>query len=362
MAKVDIGQKIVIRLPQELITDCHLSVPGWDELKGKNGYCRDKERARLDPNAPTSVTGRDAQGSPLFEFRLPYRSYDEGVCLLPYEDHLQRLGLKPEDPWLVIGARNLGNNLRIVGWRRDKGLLELNGEDATRREYHCLCKRKAGSLSMERIKFSKEGKPLSELGEGDLIWAVSGQCLLWDGERASIEQIIPYTYDLRHVWEIPDGDPLEAMTDEFMAAADSLPQEAASKLMNFATSKNYRRECNYLHSAVGISQDGATIVIVQQHGKFEDIAETLKCAEAYRAIELDQGGSCSVMIGGTRSFSPGRTIFASHHFRPRALSLIVFGLGQLDEETFNEASNLLCTKAMQGMASTAPKLTSRRNL
>lgn len=341
MAKIDIGQKIVIRLPQELITDCHLSIPWWDELKGRNGYCRDKERASQDPNAPTFVTGSDPQGNPLSMFRLPYRSYDEGICLLPYEDHLQRLGLKPEDPWLVIGARNLGNNLRIIGWRRDKGLLELNGEDATKREYHCLCKRKAKSLSIEKVKFSKEGKPFSELGESDLVWAVSGQNLLWDGKTADIEQIIPYTYDLRHVWEIPAGGPLEEMMDKFMAVANLLPQEAASELMNFAASKNYRRECNYLHSAVGISEHGETISIVQQHSRFEDIAETLKHADAYRAIELDQGGSCSIMIGGTRSFRPGRIIFASHYFRPRALSLIVFRLSQLDGETFDEASNLL---------------------
>lgn len=341
MAKIDIGQKIVIRLPQELITDCHLSIPRWDELKGGNGYCRDKERASQDPNAPAYVTGSDPQGNPPFASRLPYRSYDEGVCLLPYEDHLQRLGLKPEDPWLVIGARNLGNNLRIVGWRRDKGLLELNGEDATKREYHCLCKRKAKNLSIEKVRFSKEGEPLSELGESDLVWAVSGQNLLWDGKTPDIEQIIPYTYDLRHVWEIPAGGPLEEMMGKFMAVANLLPQEAASELMNFAASRNYRRECNYLHSAVGISEHGETISIVQQHGRFEDMAETLKHAGAYRAIELDQGGSCSITIGGTRSFSPGRIIFASHYFRPRALSLIVFRLSHLDGETFDEASNLL---------------------
>lgn len=341
MAKIDIGQKIVIRLPQELITDCHLSIPGWNELKGKNGYCRDKERAGQDPNAPTFVAGRDAQGNPLLEFRLPYRSYDEGMCLLPYEEHLHRLGLKLEDLWLVIGARNLGNNLRIIGWRKDKGLLELNGENATKREYHCLCKRKAKNLSVEKIKFSKEGKPISELGESDLIWAISGQNLLWEGKGTDIGEIIPYTYDLRHVWEIPAGDPLEEITDKFMAVANLLPQEAVDELINFAASKNYKRQCNYLHSAVGVSEHGETIIIVQQHGKFEDIAATLKRAGAYRAIELDQGGSCSIMIGGTRSFSPGRIIFASHYFRPRALSLIVFRLSQLNEETFSEDSNLL---------------------
>lgn len=347
MAKIDIGQKIVIRLPQELITDCHLSVPGWDELRGKNGYCRDRGRASQDPNAPTFVASKDAQGNPLLEFRLPYRSYDEGICLLPYEDHLQRLGLRPEIPWLLIGARNLGNNLRIIGWRKDKGLLELNGENATKREYHCLCKRNAKGLSIEKIKFSKEGKPISKLSAGDLVWAISGQKLLWDGKPGDIKEIIPYTYDLRHVWEIPAGDPIEEITDKFMAVANLSPQEAAGKLIDFAASKNYRRECNYLHSAIGISEHGETMTIVQQHGKFEDTAETLKRAKAYRAIELDQGGSCSIMIGGTRAFSPGRIIFASHYFRPRALSLVAFRLSQLSEETLNEDSNLLSANPIQ---------------
>lgn len=341
MAKIDIGQKIVIQLPQELIIDCYLSVPGWDELRGKNGYCRDRERASQDPNTPTFVASKDAQGNPLFKFKLPYRSYDEGICLLPYEDHLQRLGLMPENPWLLIGARNLGNNLRIVGWRKDKGLLELNGENATEREYHCLCKRKAKGLSIEKIKFSKEGKPISKLSEDDLVWATSGQRLLWDGKVADIKEIIPYTYDLRHVWEIPAGNPIEEIMDKFMAVANLSPQEAASKLIDFATSKNYRRECNYLHSAIGISEHGETLTIVQQHGKFEDLAETLKHAKAYWAIELDQGGSCSIMMGGTRAFSPGRIIFASHCFRPRALSLIAFRLSQLSEGSFKEDSDIL---------------------
>lgn len=348
MVKIDIGQKIVIRLPQELIIDCHLSVPGWDELKGKNGYCRDKERANQDPDAPTFVAGKDAQGNPLFKFRLPYRSYDEGICLLSYEDHLQRLGLKPEDPWLILGARNLGNNLRIIGWREDKGLLELSDENVTKREYHCLCKRNAKGLSIEKIEFSEEGEPISKLSESNLIWAVSGQKLLWDGKVADIKEIIPYTYDLRHVWKIPADDSIEEIMNKFMAVANLLPQEAADDLINFAASKGFRRECSYLHSAIGISEYGETMIIVQQHGKFEDVAETLKHAGAYRAIELDQGGSCSIMIGGTEGFSPGRTISASHYFRPRALSLIVFHLSQLSKETFNEDSNLLSANPIQG--------------
>jgi len=284
---IEVGQMLILKIPQRLIKECWLSVPGWEKLKGKNGLCRDRKRASQDPKFTQ------------LGFKLPYRSYDEEYCLLSYERHLQYVGLRPEDSWLIVGIRNLGNNLRIIGWDRQHSLLELNGEHATSgREYCCLCRTKDGRLLIDRLSF-RGGKP----NRDDLIWAASGQELVWNGEPAPIEKIVAYTYDLRHVWQIA-GDPvpemgphantgalIEEISDRFLDMSDSTVEEAAQELINFASAKGYGRTTDYLHSAIGISEDEETLVILQRHGRFEDVAETLIQAGVHRAIELDQGGS-----------------------------------------------------------------------
>ena len=336
-----LGQMIVSKIAQEMIHNSYLSVPGWDGIANKNGLCRDKKRAVQDPNAPVKSDG---------SLDLPYRSYDEDVCLFSYEEHLERLNLKPEDPWLLIGARNLGNNLRIVGYDFQRGVLELDGESAisSDREYCCLCKTQDGNLIVDRVSFAS-GIPSRK----DLSWAVSGQELVWDGKPSPIEKIIPYTYDLRHVWRIEGrtmaemgaraygGDLIEEMIDRFMELSDGLPSVMSDKLIRLAEQRGYSRERHYLHNAIGVTEDGKEVVIVQRHGSFEDVGETLARAGAFRAIELDQGGSCSVMMGGTDQFIPGRTIFASHYFRPRGSALLIFKLSSLSAEVFAEDSSLL---------------------
>jgi len=331
---IELGQMLILKIPQPLIEECWLSVPGWEQLKGGNGLCRDRKRASQDP--------KFAQ----LGFKLPYRSYDEKCCLLPYEKHLQTFGLKPKDPWLIVGIRNLGNNIRIIGWDYRQGLLELNGENAASgREYCCLCKTRDGRLSIERLSFLN-----GKLNRDDLVWAASGQELVWEGEPAPIDKIVAYTYDLRHVWQIPGGllpemGPhanagalIEEMADKFIEVADFTFEDAAQRLIDFATAKGYKRESNYLHSAIGISKDGETLITIQRHGRFEDVAKSLIHAGAYKAIELDQGGSCGVMMGGSDEFNPGRIILASHYFRPRGLALLVFSLKEL---SFSESSALL---------------------
>jgi len=331
---MELAQMIVLKIPQRIMEGSWLSVPGWEKLKLTNGLCRDRIRASQDIKF-TSLG-----------LKLPYRSYDEKSCLLPYYRHLEILDLKSDDLWLIIGMRNLGNNLRIIGWNRSKGLLELNSENATfGREYCCLCKAEDGRLSINRVSFVN-GMPNKE----GLIWAGSGQELVWEGKPAHIENIIPYTYDLRHVWQIPGkmaykmgphanrGALIEEMCDEFVSVMDSTPSEVTRRLINLARAQGYERESNYLHSALGISEDGETLIVVQRHGKFEDIAETLIRAGAYRAIELDQGGSCSIIMGGSKDFNRGRIISSGHYFRPSGLSFLVF---TVEELTFIENSTLL---------------------
>jgi len=325
---------LILKIPQGLIENCYLSIPGWDYLNGGNGLCRDSIRAMKDSHAP-----RDEKGN----LKLPYRSYNESCFVLPYDVHLRSLKLKSDDPWLLVGARNLGNNLRIVGYKNDKAenqrLFQLNGENADKNEsleYSCLCM-KDGRLSIEKVKFIG-GKP----NQDGLTWAVSGQELVWDGNPVKSDldietRIVPFTYDLRHVWRTKgvseiEQDPewMPIMADCFVENLGKTPTELTQALKLLIEEKgfDFQRECHYLHNAIGISRTGE-VIIVQRHGKLEDVARTLCDAGSYRAIELDQGGSCSVMLGGTDEFKPGRIIFASHYFRPRGIALLVFKLNQL---------------------------------
>ncbi|OGN90841.1 MAG: hypothetical protein A2158_05140 [Chloroflexi bacterium RBG_13_46_14] len=335
---IEIGQMMVTKIPQQVISNSWLSVPGWEHLTGTNGLCRDYIRASQDP-AFDSAT-----------MKLPYRSYEIEKCLFPYEKHLEGVGLSPSDKWILTGARNLGNNLRIVGWDCRKGLLELNGENATSgREYCCLCKSENGKLFIDHVSFP-DGIPDSD----NLSWAVSGQELVWDGKPSSLDKIIPYTYDLRHIWKIPggtvsnmgprpySGTKIEEMCDRFVSISNLLAGEVTRILLDFARREEYERENDYFHNAIGISEDGDSIIILQQHGSFETVTASLIHAGAYRAIELDQGGSCGVMMGGDSDFSPGRLMIASHYFRPRGLSLLIL---KLNESEITESSDLLYNKS-----------------
>jgi hypothetical protein len=335
---ISIGQMIVLQIPQETIRKCHLSIPAWDMINGTVGFCRDHKRA--EPGQP-----------------LPYRGYDHETCLFSYEEHLRRLHLTSKDPWLLIGARNLGNNLRIIGYNSELGLLELKGEMAASscREYTCLYSTHSDKQAIDRITFT-EGKPRLSGIPAEISWAISGQELVWDGVPAPIERIIPYTYDLRHVWNMPGelvddmgprpyaGDSIEELIGCFMELEERPNHEIAGRLMELAAEKGYVRERNYLHNAVGISKEGDMLIIVQRHGAFEEVAQTLIQAGAWRAIELDQGGSCSVMMGDAEGFDVGRTIFASHYFRPRGLSLLVLHLMSMSRQDFSENSSLIAAK------------------
>ncbi len=352
---ITIGQMIVIKIPKEVIEKIYLSAPGWNHLNGSKGYVRDRVRSCNKPD--TDEKNIDLKA---------YRDYDEKKCVFTYEDHINGLlkeyKLSETDYWLIIGARNLGNNLRIVGYREGEGLLQLFGEQADTNphvEYTCLCMKENGSFSIERIKFSG-GKPNQE----GIIWAVSGQELVWDGKAVQsdeevFEKILPYTYDMRNIWRTKGSSRIEQnpswipdMADCFVENLGRSPEELAKKLLEkkkeISEQKNIEleRESRYLHSAIGISKEG-DIIIVQRHGKIEDIAKTLKDAGAERAIELDQGGSCGVMIGKNDQPESIRIIFSSHYFRPRATALLVFKFNEsaIDDKNKNiimiEDSNLL---------------------
>jgi hypothetical protein len=337
--RICLGQATVLKFPLSLMADCRLSFPAWDAVAKTNGLCRDNIRAQADTSPQQGASEKQLTA----RRPLPYRSYDAEVCLVNHTRHLQEAGLKLDDPWFFVSARNLGNNLRIVAWVKGRGLFELNGEEAVSsgRVYTCLCKTESG-LGIDRLTFSANGPLIGKRAPKGLLWACSGQELVWDGKPNPVEKIIPYTYDLRHVWQVPVAETpgadglqgssreLEEMIDLFVQLGNCPPEEMAKELIETAAEHGYERASDCLHNAVGITQDGREAVFVQCVGTFEDVAGRLIQAGAWRAIELDQGGSCLWMISD-RERSDGRVLAISHYHRPRGLAAIVFRLRNMDD-------------------------------
>lgn len=346
---IRIAQMMVLRIPASLIAEAFLSIPKWEDLHGTTGFCRDSLRAAQDPGAPTEV----GDGAP--KYRLPYRGYDYKCCALPYGEHLRLLELGAEDPFVLIGVRDLGNNLFRVAWHQERGLFELRGENASTsgKEYTCLCLDDQGRLRIERLQFTG-GKP----DRPGLIWCVSGPELVWSAEQAPLWRSLGYFYDLRHYWRFAGetmagmgskayrGADIEAMCEYVSANAHRHPQEVLPELLQ--RGEGMPRERDYLLNAMGLSPEG-DVIVVQRHGSVEDLAATLIHAGAERGILLDEGGSVSCLMGGSKEdFPGGRTLLASHYHRPRGLALLVFKLRELDQSMFDERSALLSPVRGQG--------------
>ncbi|GAH10974.1 unnamed protein product, partial [marine sediment metagenome] len=132
--------------------------------------------------------------------------------------------------------------------------------------------------------------------ETGIIWALSGQPLLWEG-RTDENAIILNTYDLRHFFRIPTGEGRFGARGHTGGIVEELvtilvDTEDPEEVKQRATGLGLSTEQNYLHSAIGVSQDG-NLIVVQLHGSFEGVADRLRSAGATYAIELDQGGSVS---------------------------------------------------------------------
>jgi hypothetical protein len=316
-------QKLVAAIPREMIEEAYLSVPGWQELNGRGGIVRDHLRGR----------GK----------RLPWYDLDSGAKLT-CDEHLGRLGLAPDDPLLIVGARNLGNNLRVIAYKDQKGLLQVEGEAAGKgeRSYCCLCRMDDGTLEAHELRFSGERICSIDGAAGGerpgIRWALSGQPLLWGGETDS-DEIIRTTYDLRHYYRIPTGPGRFGARSQEGAVAEEIitllvETDDAGRVREYAAGLGLQPEESYLHSAVGLTASG-DVIIVQAHGSFESVAEALRREGATHAIELDEGGSVSTHFvykrDGQVSIAESR-IFASHYFRDRASALLIFKLFQQKDD------------------------------
>jgi hypothetical protein len=306
-----------------MIERVFLSMPAWAAFSGRGGIVRDRIRQR-----------RLKKRGALPVYDLP----PDGK--LAYDEHLSRLGLSAGEPLLVISARNLGNNLRIIAYRRGEALMQLLGEGAEtgRRPYWCLCCVDGGRLEAHRLRFDADaigeidGRTGNRGRAGRIQWALSGQPLLWDGRFRS-NDVLLNTYDLRHIYNTETGQGRHgARSQEGHNAADLITTlvrtDSAAAVRQKAGQLGLRPERHYFHSAIGLDRRG-DVVLVQCHGSFRRVAETLRAAGAAHAIELDEGGSVSAHLvyqprEGTQL--QDHRILASHYFRPRASALLVFKL------------------------------------
>ncbi len=239
---------------------------------------------------------------------------------------------------------NLGNNLRIIAYRDGKGILQVDGEEAGKgeRSYCCICRMDDGNLRAHELRFNGErvssidGAPAGK--NSGIQWALSGQPLLWGG-KTDADQIIRTTYDLRHYYRIPSGKGrFGARSQEGEIAEEIITllveTDNAAEVREYAARHVLQPEESYLHSVVGLAGNG-DVIIVQGHGSFEAIAETLRREGATHAIELDEGGSVSTHFvykqSGQKTIGESR-IFASHYFRDRASALLVFNLFAQDDD------------------------------
>ena len=127
---------IQLFIPSKRLHEALLSVPSWSKIAGGNGFVR---------HGPGGVSAR-------------VRTYDYPDCCPTYEEHAERIPLAEKQVLLMLGTRNLGNNLCFVAYHegRQPKVLHLADEPYDRRPYACLCWAEVDGhmcLSLEKVMF-----------------------------------------------------------------------------------------------------------------------------------------------------------------------------------------------------------------
>ena len=327
---VTVETRIRVDIPWNQLDAALLSVPHWGQVAGGQGFLR---------HGPGGVTGRK-------------RTYPYPESCPPYREHAAGIPLEDGQVLLMLGARNLGNNLGFVAYHADRQprVLHLAEEPYDRQPYACLCwleEDGRARLALETARFPDEGHIDLPWRKGARVrWAVSGQPILWDRRVPSLDELAGETYDLRHIFHLLDKEALAGTEEDKplirrdIAALDELtriyveglrqgPAERGRRILAAAEEMGLVREEGYLHSSIGLRRDG--VVLLMSHGRLEDLGRAQHAAGAERAIVLDNGGSCGYYLS-----SLGTTFFASStYFRPFAIAVLGLRLrGQILEAPF----------------------------
>lgn len=344
---MELKQETLIRLAQSDIAELHLSVPAWEDLSkppANRGFVRHGEVARA-----TSYLPKGAK----VEYGIHADPFMQGGA-----DHL-----------LLWGARNSMQNLFLPMWNAEATPKLLRREDEPWQfmTYHAFLRRRDSSFAIEEIRFvamnGTEPQSIEVLSNGDwvraddVLWAVVGQPVLWDGQLPSLGDLAARTYDLRHIWrlhwekregEAGDCDRDAAIHAELMDLLWSnreTPVETRGCLLGgVAAEYGLTVEDGYLHSSMGVDAQG-NIILLAKHASLHDLGSAQRSAGACRAILLDNGGS----VGYAYSVRdrPLRFVGNGSYFRPVGHAVIVATLRHsLVEKPF-------CKKARLGFAAAA---------
>jgi hypothetical protein len=357
-----IANDICLVIPKEELKDCMLSMPGWKELNDSSGYLRHcsqdmptgfEEKADVrrsyDPRrkqwVPTDHGIKRYKIPPLVHLgkKIKFDASDQDEVAVPGLDLLDEYG-RPTNRLILIGNRNLGNNLGFIAWHKTKDpkCFHLQNEQITERVYSCLtCKKPSKGLnssvdlSIDRIKFQQnEGncKPVQSSGSQDIadevMWCTYGQQVLRKGQLVDVEELIDQFYDIRHVFFFPTPWHQKELSSMYKDYPRSFRDNALHEL------RSGRPRSRYLHNAVGIGS--GNIVLLQRHGTIEEIGQWLQEAGAEDGLILDNGGSVFtwawwplrdiIKVGENKLRITGNVIFNAPDWRPQSISLIAFAL------------------------------------
>ena len=315
---VNLDQRTVLKIGRSNILDIRLSIPFWEKIArppANQGFVRhDVERA---------------------ESRMP------AEYKIPYAEHAEPLLTEGHRSFLLIGARNLQQNLLMPAFHADcePKLLCRFDEPWGTETYSALVRFRDGTLALEQVRFRAGAHPDDadsvEIPSGgswrqeDVEFAVVGQPLVWDDKLTSISRLAALCYDLRHVWRLRWESHLTCQRDaeihqELMSALmRTLPiplGERAGILEEIAGRHNLKLEDAFYHSSLGIDQQG-NLILVAMHGSLPDVGRTLLENGVRRALMMDQGGSVGYFLWS--SGTEGSACLATgSYFRPRAHAVL----------------------------------------
>ena len=237
---------------------------------------------------------------------------------------------------LVQTMRNLVQNPRCPAYRKGTGVCAALGEDVERagRCYRGIAHRTDGMLAGVALDLTR---PVPD----DIRFWGAGIPVLWDGEVATLERLLPEVGDVRHLFRVEDPERVRRLAGVFEATRFLPAADAARALA--AETTDLPRENDYLHNAVGVGSD--YLVLVAANGPLEHIGRLASAAGASHACVIDNGGSSQIAL--RRRGGEMRPLLESYYFREPTIALAAY---ELD----GEASSGLFFGGRFGLAATSP--------
>jgi hypothetical protein len=282
-----------------------------------------------------------------------------------YPEHLRRLGVdwpKWSGVAIAFGARNTGpNNVGLPGfhslWKTPLFAREIEPWRAW--VYFGFVMFRSGDFDLHRIRFTgNNGHDILLLDaperSPDVLWAITGQPLLWDGVVPAHSTNAAGTYDQRHSWHLAWESHEQArwpqcrhhyaahseLMEAFMRHLNDGVNVRAAALSQVGASHGLAIEDSYLHSSLAVRDSGKLALMIRR-GSLPQLGYAHMAAGSRRAILLDNGGSCGIGVWSPAALRENKLdepiyIGNASYFRPNAHSLLVMKLRleSLEGKTF----------------------------